>query len=94
MKAKQIFFIMAAVVLSLTGCGKQEKEEGNTVTEYFKEAPVTMPEDIVGCLDFQYGEDGEYQAIGQDETKGVVLWIMARTGRRHGRFPISGRTVL
>ena len=62
MKAKQIFFIMAAVVLSLTGCGKQEKEEGNTVTEYFKEAPVTMPEDIVGCLDFQYGEDGEYQA--------------------------------
>ena len=21
------------------------KEEGNTVTEYFKEAPVTMPED-------------------------------------------------
>ena len=36
MKAKQIFFIMAAVVLSLTGCGKQEKEEGNTVTEYFK----------------------------------------------------------
>ena len=52
MKAKQIFFIMAAVVLSLTGCGKQEKEEGNTVTEYFKEAPVTMPEDIVGCFAF------------------------------------------
>ena len=50
MKAKWKFFIMAAVVLSLAGCGKQEKEEGNTVTEYFKEAPVTMPEDIVVML--------------------------------------------
>ena len=67
------------------------------MTEYFKEVPVTMPEDIVGCLDFQYGEDGEYQAIGQDEKKALyfgVPLIMARTGRRHGRFPISGRTVL
>lgn len=81
MKAKWKFFIMAAVVLSLAGCGKQEKEEGNTVTEYFKEAPVTMPEDIVGCLDFQYGEDGEYQAIGQDETKGVVLWSSSDQGK-------------
>lgn len=81
MKAKWKFFIMAAVVLSLVGCGKQEKEEGNTVTEYFKEAPVTMPEDIVGCLDFQYGEDGEYQAIGQDETKGVVLWSSSDQGK-------------
>lgn len=81
MKAKWKFFIMAAVVLSLAGCGKQEKEEGNTVTEYFKEVPVTMPEDIVGCLDFQYGEDGEYQAIGQDETKGVVLWSSSDQGK-------------
>ena len=81
MKAKWTCFIMAAVVLSLAGCGKQEKEEGNTVTEYFKEAPVTMPEDIVGCLDFQYGEDGEYQAIGQDETKGVVLWSSSDQGK-------------
>jgi ABC-type glycerol-3-phosphate transport system substrate-binding protein len=81
MKAKWKFFIMAAVVLALAGCGKQEKEEGNTVTEYFKEAPVTMPEDIVGCLDFQYGEDGEYQAIGQDETKGVVLWSSSDQGK-------------
>ncbi len=71
MKAKWKFFIMAAVVLSLAGCGKQEKEEGNTVT----------PEDIVGCLDFQYGEDGEYQAIGQDETKGVVLWSSSDHGK-------------
>ena len=69
MKAKRIIFIIATLVLFLVGCGKQEKEEGNTVTEYFKEAPVTMPEDIVGCMDFQYGEDGEYQVIGQDEEK-------------------------
>lgn len=81
MKAKWKFFIMAAVVLFLVGCGKQEKEEGNTVTEYFKEAPVTMPEDIVGCMDFQYGEDGEYQVIGQDEEKGVVLWSSSDQGK-------------
>ena len=64
---------MAAVVLSLTGCGKQEKEEGNTVTEYFKEVPVTMPEDIVGCLDFQYGEDENTKRSGRMRLKGVVL---------------------
>ena len=32
MKAKWKFFIMAAVVLSLTGCGKMEKEESNKLT--------------------------------------------------------------
>lgn len=80
MKAKRIIFIIATLVLFLVGCGKQEKEEGNTVTEYFKEAPVTMPEDIVGCMDFQYGEDGEYQVIGQDEEKGVVLWSSSDQG--------------
>lgn len=81
MKAKRIIFIIATLVLFLVGCGKQEKEEGNTVTEYFKEAPVTMPEDIVGCMDFQYGEDGEYQVIGQDEEKGVVLWSSSDQGK-------------
>ena len=75
------YFLMIVFALFLSGCNSEPKEEENTVTEYFSEEKLKMPEKLSSCFDFRCDDNGDYLAIGQALDQGTIAWKSQDEGK-------------